>query len=326
MADQRNTDQRNTDQRNTDERITDEGSVAERKEGGRETPCPPTVVEQVPWLLNGTLEPRDRDLVLAHLATCPSCRRHLEESRVIGDAAAMHLPIELIVDAAEGRTMSAEDRALVEAHVESCDQCLSEWTALQASILATDSMPSATTPPRVLTDAVPESPVWRPLAIAATFAALALGLAWWSSVATPRETVSPVAGEAEIEATVAVITAELLPEASTRATDAAPPATASLTSDTRFVALMLLPTLVPTATFELVIEADGDLGSGDAAVVWRFAEVDPDPTGAVTVLLPKDALRPGDYTLRLTDRNEDGTGPQERFRVRIVGSAAEPGF
>lgn len=243
--------------------------------------CDAGVAEKLPWLLNGSLEAEERDAVVRHLGTCSDCRRALEDCRSLGDAAAAHPPIDLLLDAAEGRPLAAEDRALLDAHRGSCAQCSAEWNAL--------SVPAS---PIVRDRSVPEARFWRPLAIAAAFAALALGLGWWSNVATLREAASPVSSTAPHVPTVAVVTAELVPEEPTRAGVEPDRPPVFVGEDTEFLAVVLLPTIVTTAGFDLTIEG---------ARGWRFDAVEPGADGVVTVLVPADELVDGDYVLTLRD-------------------------
>ena len=98
-----------------------------------------TVIELLPWLGNGTLAGAEKAEVLAHLASCESCRKELADTRA---AAAIHLvhplPEELYHFAAL-RPMDATLRVLIEAHLSSCATCKAELA------LITESQELATT-------------------------------------------------------------------------------------------------------------------------------------------------------------------------------------
>jgi anti-sigma factor RsiW len=44
------------------------------------------VAELLPWYVNGTLEARDRDVMIAHLSDCPACREEVEQCQTLAVA------------------------------------------------------------------------------------------------------------------------------------------------------------------------------------------------------------------------------------------------
>jgi Putative zinc-finger len=90
--------------------------------------------ELLPWLLNGTLEPAERQEVLAHVRGCSACRRALDEARLALAAAGAHLPAEALVAAAFGEPMPPGiDAALVEEHLAACPQCAADLELARTS-------------------------------------------------------------------------------------------------------------------------------------------------------------------------------------------------
>jgi hypothetical protein len=81
----------------------------------------------LPWLLNGTLDPEERQQVLAHLATCESCRKDLAETRLAAGIFDQHPPTEAILALAWDEPPSAGiDLADLEDHLASCTSCAAE--------------------------------------------------------------------------------------------------------------------------------------------------------------------------------------------------------
>src|SRR5688572_20172163 len=90
--------------------------------------------ELLPWLLNGTLEPAERQEVLEHVRKCEACRRALDEARLALAAAGAHLPAEALVAAAFGEPMPPGiDAALVEEHLAACPQCAADLELARTS-------------------------------------------------------------------------------------------------------------------------------------------------------------------------------------------------
>ena len=56
---------------------------------------------QLPWWLNGSLEPAERREVEDHLASCASCREALAETRLAWEIYAQHIPTAALVAYAE---------------------------------------------------------------------------------------------------------------------------------------------------------------------------------------------------------------------------------
>lgn len=80
----------------------------------------------LPWLLNGTLEPQEREEVRQHLRTCEQCRQALSENQTAWRLFEEHLPTETLIALAYGEAPVGLDPATVERHLASCSQCAAE--------------------------------------------------------------------------------------------------------------------------------------------------------------------------------------------------------
>ncbi|HEX9669505.1 MAG TPA: zf-HC2 domain-containing protein [Thermoanaerobaculia bacterium] len=139
--------------------------------------------ELLPWLLNGTLEPVERQEVLAHVRGCPDCRRALDEARLALAAAGAHLPAEALVAMAFGEPVPPGiDAALVEEHLAACPQCAADLELARTSHALADeevllfprTAPPAAAPAR---QAAPAGR-WRAAALAAGLAAVLFAGGW----------------------------------------------------------------------------------------------------------------------------------------------------
>jgi anti-sigma factor RsiW len=99
---------------------------------------------QLPWWLNGSLEPAERREVKDHLASCASCREALAETRLAWEIYAQHIPTAALVayaaDEGPDRTDQIDqiDPALLERHLANCPQCAAELEMVRASRLLVD--------------------------------------------------------------------------------------------------------------------------------------------------------------------------------------------
>jgi anti-sigma factor RsiW len=136
------------------------------------------VSEFLPWLLNGTLESKERDEVRRHLATCERCRAALEDTREAWTTFDQHLPAEALVALAYGETPSGIDAAVAERHLASCPQCAAELELARMSRRLEEDEKVAVFPPAHPRNEAAEraaSRSWRAAALAAGFAALVGG-------------------------------------------------------------------------------------------------------------------------------------------------------
>lgn len=278
--------------------------MTDERNSGREQELRCAVVEaRLPWLLNGTLEPDERGDMLRHVQTCASCRRALAESHEVGLAADSHLPIDTLLDLADGLLLAVEDQRLAAAHLDTCDQCAEELRALSVGFVA----------PRVVVRGEPgAASLWRFLAWTAALAAMLFGLGWWRASVDGR-------GEAMYarQPIANVTTVELRPTAPTRGSDAAIERL-SFAADARLVSVILLPEAVASGPRSL------DVVGPDGERLWQLDGLQLEADGAVSLLLPAAALQAGDHRLRLRTVNESGAERVEVFVLRVAARAETP--
>src|SRR6059058_1585796 len=90
-------------------------------------------IEFLPWLLNGSLEARERDEVRRHLTDCERCRAALNDTREAWTVFSQHLPGEALVALAYGEAPAGVDPALAERHLASCPECAAELELARTS-------------------------------------------------------------------------------------------------------------------------------------------------------------------------------------------------
>ncbi len=171
---------------------------------GQMVPDCQTVAEFLPWLLNGSLDGRERASIQRHLAGCADCRLELEESAWVWQTAGEHIPSFSLAEFAQGLPTTDWDRGQIERHLALCPSCRQEleWAAAgevvdfdtaarsrrrssEAESRPTRSRPTRSRPTRfrpTRTRPTRSRPTqWRRLAVAASFiAALVSGVWVWN--------------------------------------------------------------------------------------------------------------------------------------------------
>ena len=136
-------------------------------------------IELLPWLLNGTLEPQEREEVRQHLRTCERCRQALPETQTAWRLFDEHLPTETLIALAYGETPDGLDPAAVERHLASCSQCAAELELARMSRRLEEDDKVALFPgPRSREVKSGESRKWRSAALAAGLAGV-VALSGW---------------------------------------------------------------------------------------------------------------------------------------------------
>ena len=169
------------------------------------------VSERLPWLLNGSLDAAEVDLLKAHLQSCSSCLAELAETREAARVFDAHLPAGVLVDVAWERPAAGWDPDLIQRHLQHCTECAEALALVRESRQLEDrtdgSAESAVVPVRPATIPVrPQSvrPFSRRLGVAAGLAAafaggLLAGRAQWDG-STSSELTRVLARNAQIEA------------------------------------------------------------------------------------------------------------------------------
>lgn len=252
------------------------------------------IIERLPWLLNGSLEPSEAREVLRHLASCASCREELSETARVWSETQSHPPAEVIADYALGLALTDFPRAVLEAHLEHCASCQRE-VALAGEPSAEDRGGAAAAPwgtprhdgtpiPSLRKDAGP----WRAFAAAASL--VAVGLATALVLQTGRGS--------ELVPNIAVM--ELLP-----AEDLVRSASGSRTQISKGdpVLLLLRPVrpAVPGTSYR------AEIGDGSATIYTAF-DLTPSQHGDFTLLLPTTALPLGAIEVKLLGPEGEAAG------------------
>lgn len=143
------------------------------------------VIELLPWLLNGTLGEGESQAVREHLATCDSCRRALDDTRLAWRVYDQHLPAEALVALAWGTGLPAGlDSAAVEGHLRSCPQCAADLELARTSRRLEEDDRIAVFPSPVVKAAPARSSAsrgWRAAALAAGLAGVVAASGWIDS-------------------------------------------------------------------------------------------------------------------------------------------------
>lgn len=144
------------------------------------------VIELLPWLLNGSLEPEERQAVEEHLETCEACRRELAATREAAALYAAHPEPEALVSFAVGETPPGVSAQVVEAHVAHCPECAHELAMIRDSRARSLGSPAAADEAgggKVLPGPWTVGR-WRALGLAAGLAAAVASMGWlWAALA-----------------------------------------------------------------------------------------------------------------------------------------------
>ncbi|MEM8932174.1 MAG: zf-HC2 domain-containing protein [Acidobacteriota bacterium] len=275
--------------------------------------CDP-VSDVLPWFANGTLDPAERARVEAHLAECAACRAALDDTLALGSAAASHLPIDLLLDLADGVELSADDAALAERHLAECPSCAAElrWARLA------EELPEPVDPPPVEPSRRPARSAPAPwLALAAVLVLAVVGVATWSPWS--RSVLSEkTASEASDTPIVRATLVELVPETVERGNEAPP--VVVLDGSASHLTVVLISDVSPPEDAELVVEWIGP----DAESSWTRDGLVRTASGLYTLVLPTATLVPGDHHVRVLTDHSGAPSLLEAFRFQVTRGAEAP--
>ncbi|MDA8018411.1 MAG: zf-HC2 domain-containing protein [Thermoanaerobaculia bacterium] len=269
------------------------------------------IQELLPWFANGTLGDAEKATVEAHLAACESCRSALDETIALGAAATEHLPIDLLLDLADGTPTSAEDAEPARLRLAVSSSRVEELNRARGNEPEPKTLPFPIRRDHA-TQARP-SP-W--LAVAAA-ALLVTSLAWfttWQKWDDARAQLDQLAHAPIVNPQMV----ELVPETIRRGGSSVP--TVDLGDDVPFAALVLISDVNPPHDADLGLEIVGP----DSRTTWRQGGLERSETGTYTVLLPTAILSSGEYRARIVVPGTDSEETLEAFRFRVAKSTAKP--
>jgi anti-sigma factor RsiW len=152
-----------------------------------------TTIESFPWFLNGTVDPEEATRIREHLKECSACRGDLQDTHFAWLVFGAHPgPEDLTALALELDELPGERKALLEAHLGSCDTCREEWRMLQesrqafldadvSSEVTRDEAPTGVRPATLSRSPANDNRpggLWRFAAIAATIVAVVTAAGW----------------------------------------------------------------------------------------------------------------------------------------------------
>jgi Putative zinc-finger len=284
-----------------------------------------TAIELLPWFLNGTLDPHEKEGVRHHLRECEACRLALTETREAWQTFDQHLPSEAIVALAYDEAPSGASAQEAALHLASCARCAAELEMARTSRRLEGEenvVPFAarrTAPPPVASTRAPRG--WQMTALAAGLAGV-LGLAGWMNRGqelsalrqqlASRGTESQVAGGPLLVATANPVLLEPL-EAKMRdfgETETTLPAGQGSALQLNSSAAIEPAERATISSYRLEVTRAGGEKVTEAPVTLQ-----PDGNYAVTVW----NLPAGEYELRVLGQTPGGEKPYETYRFKVAG-------
>jgi len=286
---------------------------------------------QLPWWLNGSLEPAERREVKDHLASCASCREALAETRLAWEIYAQHIPTAALVAYAEDERPDRTDQidqidpALLERHLADCPQCAAELEMVRASRLLVDHDEVL-----VLGDRLGGSQAapaqrgrergWRAAALAAGLTGLVAIGSWVGTVQqlhrVEREAEQQVTRGAQVPAAAAgspIAFNSPFAEISVTVTrDAKPPAPPTFQAGSGHATLILNPR--PTDTYR---EHAAEVLDAGGKVIAATRNLDLQTGNSYSVDIDLARLPPGDYTIQVYGTDGAGRKPLDSFPFKI---------
>lgn len=287
-----------------------------------------TAIELLPWFLNGTLDPHEKEGVRRHLRECEACRLALTETREAWQTFDQHLASETIVALAYDEApvgASAQEAAL---HLASCARCAAELEMARTSrrlegeenVVPFAARRSAPAP--VVSTRSPRG--WQMTALAAGLAGV-LGLAGWMNRGqelsalrqqlASRGTESQAAGGPRLVATANPV---LLDPLEAKMRDFGEPGDSETTLPAGQASALQLNSSAAIEPAERATISSYRLEvarSGGEKVTEAPVTLQPDGNYAVTVW----NLPAGEYELRILGRTPDGEKPCETYRFKVAG-------
>lgn len=271
-------------------------------------------IEKLPWLLNGSLEPGERAVLLSHLQGCPGCREALGETRLAFDIFSRHLSAEQLVALAADETPEPTDSADPEVlyrHLETCAQCAAdlELARMSRQLLSEDKVALMPAGRRKTAGRA----AWWPAALAAGLTAVVLGGGWFTSsqkagrladqLAEQRTAAGAIEGNGEMVVLSTPSVARGEEEAAEKVLAAGVPLSVTLMPRREEALPAMLGVKIFDSRGEVVLEPK-DLLKLQASQGYNF-------------LLARNALPPGAYTVRTYLVEGNDWKPFEEYPIRI---------
>ncbi len=266
-------------------------------------------IDQLPFLMNGSLGAVAAAEVRAHLASCPSCRGEAEETARVGELfATAHPASGRLVALAFGDPLPAEERQAVDRHLAVCPRCREDLAAARES----RDLPSfaAVAGSRRAAERRRRMPGARWLAAAAVLALVLLGGAAVSMGQRVARLEKRVAELSRPRVNAAAL--EALPEDyAVRAAGASAAVTRVPDRDVPVTLILLSEDARRFADYRLeLLDADGRPS-------WEATGLERQPGGEFTVLLPPGSLPAGRATLVLSGLRDGAAVPVARYDLRV---------
>jgi hypothetical protein len=270
------------------------------------------VTQRLPWLFNHSLPAEEDQQARAHVGSCASCTRELDQVRLAAQVFGAHLSPASLVQLAWDRPLTEMDAGLAYRHLESCVSCSGELA------LARESRGlEAQARPRAFPAA---SMAWRWGALAAALPlAFVGGMAWRATPDSPSTAIA-AAEKQGLQARIAALQSEIqreqerglaLKQQVGRLTGPQPnvpvvevfPDSLALRStrasqnrvvvgaDAAWVVLLLSPEKARSGP--VVVEVRDQSGS----TIWRGSGLRPGPLGGYTLAVPSTLLPDGRYAI-----------------------------
>lgn len=97
------------------------------------SPCT-AVSETLPWLLNGSLSPKEEQSVLQHLENCDACRQAFHDTAWVQQMSQTHPPAQDLALVTLGAEPVVLDRQSVIDHLAECVSCQAEVEMIRAEV------------------------------------------------------------------------------------------------------------------------------------------------------------------------------------------------
>lgn len=274
-----------------------------------------SIAEILPWLLNGTLAPAEREQVIEHLAGCPACRSELGDTASAWEVFARHVSPEMLMDRASGRALPPADAALVAAHLETCAACAGQYELVRESF---ELLEASAVRPR----AEPRPWFrWQFAFVAAALLMVIAGGGWVRSARRLNHLQSRwnelAAGNRSLENRVRDLA---LPQFNVATLDVFPKGMALRSAGS--AAEVVVPNAAQAVTLILNSQSPARFPSFEIEIadernvpVWSAKGLQRNPTGDYTLSLPAGFLAPGGYTISIY--GGAGRSLVESYSIRV---------